>query len=113
MSDPRKPIITRLAERLGVDPVDIMGDGETAPRIQVEVALPGCGWRHTIMHRWDSPRMAMVEVNLDGTVTYLGDAPDTWDPAITISAEDLVGALSEAAADLATLLGAEGAPDGQ
>ncbi len=104
VSDPREPIITRLAERLGVEPAAILGDGQTPPQIMVDLALPGCGWRHTIMHRWDTPRMAMVEVNTDGTVTYLGDSPETWEPAITASADDLVAALNAAAADLERII---------
>lgn len=104
MTDPREPIITRLAQRLGVEPAAILGDGQTPPQIMVDLAIDGTAWRHTIMHRWDTPRMAMIEVNTDGTVTYLGDAPDTWEPAITISSEDLVAALSDAAADLERLM---------
>jgi hypothetical protein len=104
MTNPHNLISIRLAERLGLDPVDIMGDGETPPRIQVETALPGAGWRHTIMHRWNSPRMAMIEVSLDGTVTYLGDPPETWEPPITISSAELVAALNDAAADLERLM---------
>jgi hypothetical protein len=48
--------------------------------------------------------MAMVEVNPDGTVTYLGDAPQTWDPPITISSAALVDALRDAAADIEGLM---------
>lgn len=104
-SDPREPIIRRLAERLGVPFETIAGDGQNSPRIEVETTL-GCGWAHTLRYRWGTPGAptSMIEIHDDGTVQHYGGPPDTWEPAITISSADLVAALDDAARDIHELL---------
>lgn len=109
-TDPREPIIRRLAERLGVPFEAIAGDGTNPPRIEVDLDMgrsDGCGWRHAIRYRWNTADTSMLEIYADGTVETFGNPPETWEPALTISSADLVAALAAAARDLEEMFNAD------
>lgn len=110
-TDPREPIIRRLAERLGV-PVEAIaeGRGDAPPLIAVDIEpapfeVEGmCRWRSRLTYTPDRSTIAVVEIREDGTVTELGTPPADWEPPITISPADLVAALNDAARDIDQLM---------
>lgn len=110
-SDPREPILRRLAERLGV-PVEAITENraDAPPLIAIDLMPFGprgnCRWRSVITYRPDRVTIALVEIDPDGTIHYLGTPPAYWEPAITTSPADLVAALDAAAADLDALTAA-------
>jgi hypothetical protein len=103
-TDPRLPIIRRLAAALGLPLEAIGGTGDGHPPA-IEVDLDPAGGRHQLVWRGGSGRTiaGMITVYSNGGVHGVrteGADCSTWQPPITVGAPTIYEAVTDAAARL-------------